>query len=163
MEIKQKHGKHALRKAVTAAVLAGTAFSSLGGLSVFAHEKDKELVKKELKSIQEFVVNKAAERKIRTKSEEEILSEIKDFLSTLSSDTLEDLISQMDNGRLGYPHGKLHTYSGVLGTYRNNDRSDWRQNSISLISLVLKEIQNRIAENAKRGEELLEKNLNLLN
>ncbi|MCK1245085.1 hypothetical protein MX035_08410 [Streptococcus uberis] len=33
MEIKQKHGKHALRKAVTAAVLAGTAFSSLGGFA----------------------------------------------------------------------------------------------------------------------------------
>ncbi|MCK1224660.1 LPXTG cell wall anchor domain-containing protein [Streptococcus uberis] len=33
MEIKQKHRKHALRKAVTAAVLAGTAFSSLGGFA----------------------------------------------------------------------------------------------------------------------------------
>lgn len=52
MKNNMKHRKHALRKAVTAAVLAGTAFSSFGGVlgtvTSYAKEKDSELIKKSL-------------------------------------------------------------------------------------------------------------------
>lgn len=164
-----KHRKHALRKAVTAAVLAGTAFSSFGGVlgtvTSYAKEKDSELIKKELDNLQEFVVKKVAEKKVaeyglngkEEKIEERILEETKKFLETLSADTLGELVSHMDNGRFGYPYEKLHTYSSVFGTYRNNDKNDWKQNSLSLISLIIKEIENRVNQNENRKKELLEK------
>lgn len=156
MEIKQKHGKHALRKAVTAAVLAGTAFSTFSGLTVFAHERNEELVSSEIKNIQDFIIKKRVEREVDRKSDEVIVSEIRDFLKGLSSDTLHKLISHMDEGRYDYPYGELHTYSRVLQPFRN-DNGDWRQNSLSLVSLVIEEIQNRIVQNERRGKEISEK------
>lgn len=70
MEIKQKHGKHALRKAVTAAVLAGTAFSSLGGFAgavttVKADESHTDLVN--------FIITQAEKRKSHGANDKEVL------------------------------------------------------------------------------------------
>lgn len=161
MEIKQKHGKHALRKAVTAAVLAGTAFSSLGGFAgavttVKADNVEKDKIAKDFKDLDQFIVEKKSDERLHRISETEILEELSKLLSGFSNESLNELISQLDRGRLEYPFTKLEGISRVFGTY-NSDFSNWRQRSIGLETMIISEVKKRVDENEEKKQIIIEK------
>ncbi|WMB29418.1 hypothetical protein N1495_08965 [Streptococcus didelphis] len=145
MAKKIKARKHALRKAVTAAVLAGTAFSAFGGV-VNANEMSEKLV--------EIV----AERKINTyngrNGDEEILKKLKTLLKELSTQELQELLLGLDQGRLGYPYNDLNTFNQLVGSFRY-EGSDWKQKVITFVSLLVQEVQSRVANEAKLKGDML--------
>lgn len=161
MEIKQKHRKHALRKAVTAAVLAGTAFSSLGGFAGAVTTVKAEEHKGS--SIYDFLVEKIVERgglehseHLRFKSDEEILKDIREFLKTISVEELKGLVLDLDNFRATYTFSNLKHYNDNLGSFRD-DSGDFYQNGLNLISLLIQEVNNRIDQNDERKKIISEK------
>ncbi|MCK1200672.1 hypothetical protein MXZ33_07925 [Streptococcus uberis] len=159
MEIKQKHGKHALRKAVTAAVLAGTAFSSSGGFIGAVKS-----VKADENSIRDMIISYAADRKVNrytgVDGDQKILDELRVILRKLSVEDLHLLLNKLDTGR--YDYGMLSVYERQLETF-TDDTGNIEQRMITLTSLIIKEVQNRIKEHEERGEALSEKEEELKN
>lgn len=166
MEIKQKHGKHALRKAVTAAVLAGTAFSSLGGFAgavttIKADELDKSRVSESDRSkFIDLIVDKNGMRR-NGKTEKDILDGIRDLLKNASIETLSSLLNGLDPAHLTYRNGDFSRYNTYLGSFNNDDAYDYYHGSLSLATLLVREIKDRIIQNETRKEEIKEKNIEL--
>lgn len=166
MEIKQKHRKHALRKAVTAAVLAGTAFSSLGGFAgavttVKADEpsftiKNKEEYEKLINLIAEGRLNHEYGGRFSSKSEEQIIDELKKLLSEFSVDTLKTLVSGFDEGSIAYPYSVLQSLNTQLSTM-SPQHGDFMHKILSLKTLVVGEIYRRIESEKKLSEDINEK------
>ncbi|MCK1209865.1 hypothetical protein MXZ31_08660 [Streptococcus uberis] len=157
MEIKQKHGKHALRKAVTAAVLAGTAFSSLGGFAgAVTTVKADDTISKEISTLIGLIADKNLGSNYGLgKTPEKVLKEIKEYLSTLSVETLTKLINGFDDGRYDYPNNTLSTLSGFLGTF--NSENEYLRRAISLRGLLVDEITDRINKKRELEEDISEK------
>lgn len=143
MEIKQKHGKHALRKAVTAAVLAGTAFSSLGGFAGAVTTVKAE----EYENIQNYYINddeKLLELFAKTleesagstylEKEEKILQLLKIF----PTEKLKSLIPELAD-------------LGLTGGIKD-------EVAIGFLKMVLEEVGRRASENDKVVIELSHKN-----
>lgn len=162
MEIKQKHGKHALRKAVTAAVLAGTAFSSLGGfagaVSTVKAEEDtlqRKLNEKfQLISLVAEIKASQQEQELFKYDEKELLDKLRRLISSFSTSTLNDLVDQLDPGSVYY-NSELKVLNDFYAF--NSDRFDWRRNGISLISVIVEEIKSRVLSNEDRAKEIKKK------
>lgn len=170
MEIKQKHGKHALRKAVTAAVLAGTAFSSLGGFAGAVttvkadgivngrSERPKLTETKDYdKIISVFASFKSGQAKV---------ADLRRVLKEADLDTLHILLSGLDPADLYYEGGAniLYSLANTLNTFQNDRSEDedfYHRNGINLITLLIQEITDRIIQNEQRGKEIDEKNIAL--
>lgn len=163
MEIKQKHRKHALRKAVTAAVLAGTAFSSLGGFTgAVTTVKADDTISKEISTLIGLIADKNLGSNYGLgKTPEKVLKEIKEYLSTLSVETLTKLINGFDDGRYDYPNNTLSTLSGFLGTF--NSENEYLRRAISLRGLLVDEITDRINKKRELEEDISEKEIELKN
>lgn len=164
MEIKQKHGKHALRKAVTAAVLAGTAFSSLGGFAgavttVKADEnRDPRIVSGEDR---ERIISLLAEKSLQAnrlgKSDEEILKELREVLSKASVPTLKVLLNGMDTARQTYGKDEYYRFLQRFGSFRPDNKLDFYHRTLNLSTLIVEELKNRISNEEKLNKDLVEK------
>lgn len=137
MEIKQKHGKHALRKAVTAAVLAGTAFSSLGGFAgavttVKADDYYPKMDTVDEETLVRLGVEFASNRD--GKNAQEVRNEIKN----LSTESIHALL---------------------IGLYPSHDfyNSGWYSRGVELASLLIQEVRTRLNAKDKLDDEILNK------
>lgn len=151
MEIKQKHGKHALRKAVTAAVLAGTAFSSLGGFAgaVTTVKADEEKVSDFIFDIS----NKRNLNKLRNNNgDKELLAEIREKLNDMSVEDLQRLLRFFDPEDLN--HDLLPIYNKMIEKFEEDGTEGV---SLAFSTLVVNEIQKRIREHEELGKKILEK------
>lgn len=156
MEIKQKHRKHALRKAVTAAVLAGTAFSSLGGFAGAV-----TTVKADEEALRSFIVDKATDRIIsryNIEKDREILKEIREYLGEMPFSDIQKLLLNLDSFR--FDVNNLRVLEKNLRAF-HNDSNDIYQSGLSLTSLLLQEVNNRIKQNDDRKEEIIKKDAEL--
>ncbi|MGT2648476.1 LPXTG cell wall anchor domain-containing protein [Streptococcus uberis] len=164
MEIKQKHGKHALRKAVTAAVLAGTAFSSLGGFAgavttVRADEKADSYMPKINSEDSKKLIEIGVEKKYGG-DPAKALEKLRTALRESKTDTLYALLLGLDNAHENVTNGGIYKlYSDLIGTFINDKPEDWAHNhyGLNLASLLIQEINDRLIQNVKLGEEVLEK------
>lgn len=157
MEIKQKHGKHALRKAVTAAVLAGTAFSSLGGFAgAVTTVKADTSTSVEMEELIRLVAEKGLSDQGRGRKSEEILKELREVLSSLSPETLKKLVTGFDDGRYDYRNSTLNTLANLLRTFRSEN--GYIRTAISLRGLLVDEIIKRVEKENEISEELIDKN-----
>lgn len=159
MEIKQKHGKHALRKAVTAAVLAGTAFSSLGGFAgavttVKADEYSSILnpYSEDYEKLSSLVAEIAVERSFNNDSADKI----RKLLQELSTETLNSLLYGMDHYHSEYGNASIDHFDKYLKPF-DSEGEYYRSNGFGLPSLLVEEISRRVNENEKRGRLLSEK------
>lgn len=157
MEIKQKHGKHALRKAVTAAVLAGTAFSSLGGFAgavstVKADELDPRV---------ESIDSEALLRIRREFEKDRDVEKFREELKKVSTESLHAILLGLDNASPSYSEGG--GYFGILsntfGTMPNDNNLDWLHwKGLSFASILIQEVRDRLNSKDKLSEELILKN-----
>lgn len=162
MEIKQKHRKHALRKAVTAAVLAGTAFSSLGGFAgaVTTVKAEEDTLQRKLNekfqliSLVAEIKASQQEQELFKYDEKELLDKLRRLISSFSTSTLNDLVDQLDPGSVYY-NSELKVLNDFYAF--NSDRFDWRRNGISLISVIVEEIKSRVLSNEDRAKEIKKK------
>lgn len=150
MEIKQKHGKHALRKAVTAAVLAGTAFSSLGGfagaVTTVKAEEYNDVYKNYIDDDNVLInlVKSIREKNLHGKELEE---EILNLLKLFSTEKLNLLLLELGNE--GFEAG-------------NNIEFSLIKMVVFELSRRAKESENLNFELSKKNEELKEKEGELL-
>lgn len=154
MEIKQKHGKHALRKAVTAAVLAGTAFSSLGGFAGAVTTVKADEYYPRMHDIDN-------EELIRLSiSNKHDVTALRELLKSITTESLHALLVGLDTTHISYDHDNfynrlLHSF-GVLS---NDNTEDWAHSTrgLSLTSLIVQEVRDRLEKKDKLDEELSNK------
>ncbi|HER1600904.1 TPA: hypothetical protein VJK55_001403 [Streptococcus pyogenes] len=140
-----KARKHALRKAVTAAVLMGTAVTTVGGAL-----GTTTTVKAEEGKLRDFIIGKAAERRLNY-NDEKILSDVKEYLKTLPFTDIQSLLLDLDNARTSL--NKLRVLETGLGTFRNENKKDIYRNGWTLTSLLIREAQRRISEEQRLSKE----------
>lgn len=165
MEIKQKHRKHALRKAVTAAVLAGTAFSSLGGFAgavttVKADEYNPEMTLGDRDELIEVVRNLVEKTKNGSEDERNMaVSELRSLLSRFSIESIHSLLIGFDSAHPFYGKGYYQTFSELLKSFYNDNDSDWyhKTRGLNLASVLIQEIRNRLDQNEKMAVQIEEK------
>lgn len=158
MEIKQKHGKHALRKAVTAAVLAGTAFSSLGGFAgavttVKAEEFTDKYYPKMNKMDEEDLLRLSAESK-------KDVPAIRELLKRMTTESIHALLVGLDSSHISYSEESgFNNLLRKFGSMNNDDPSDWThyKSGVSLASIIVQEVRSRLNEKDELDEELSNK------
>lgn len=156
MEIKQKHGKHALRKAVTAAVLAGTAFSSLGGFAGAVTTVKADEIKPNMDAKDREKLISAAVSALGRK--DSALSELREVLQGSSTETLHSLLIGLDNGHTLYNKGSFKTFSDFFNTLNNDNENDrYHRRGLGLASVLIQEIRNRLNRNDEMTKEIVEK------
>lgn len=157
MEIKQKHGKHALRKAVTAAVLAGTAFSSLGGFAgAVTTVKADELPRVEEKVLQGLFEiigrHRIDDTYHRSHDYKKDVETIRELLENANVNSLIKLLNGFDQLRPTYATSNtLHHLNNNIGMLQDGKKYT------SFTTLLIEAIQQKIKENEQRGKKLLEK------
>lgn len=153
MEIKQKHGKHALRKAVTAAVLAGTAFSSLGGFAGAVTTVKADINNPKLGSIEtESLMRLSHDFNSRLD-----VSKLRDEIQGLSTESLHALLVGLDPAHAQYNKGIFELLSRSFSMMENDNVFDWLHNDgLGLASILIQEVRNRLDIKDKLGEKLSE-------
>lgn len=157
MEIKQKHRKHALRKAVTAAVLAGTAFSSLGGFAgavttVKADDYYPKMDTVDEETLVRLGVEFASNRD--GKNAQEVRNEIKN----LSTESIHALLIGLDPSHDFYNSGWYSILREKFSLMDNDNKNDWwHSRGVELASLLIQEVRTRLNAKDKLDDEILNK------
>ncbi|MGI1730221.1 hypothetical protein ACRPLV_07640 [Streptococcus uberis] len=142
MEIKQKHRKHALRKAVTAAVLAGTALSSLGGFAGAVTTVKADGVRRLPKINENFskeLIKIIGERNVNNRhgirnNDKTTIEKIKELLRNTDKETLFRLSDGFNPSDRNYPDSMLHYFDTKISSLDNGNGKP-----TSFRSLVVKE------------------------
>ncbi|VTS13486.1 lactoferrin binding protein [Streptococcus pseudoporcinus] len=133
MKNNMKHRKYALRKAVTAAVLAGTAFSSFGGvLGTVSSAKADSGADSYMPRINDDDSSKlikiAVEKKFG-KDAKKALEALRTALKEAKTDTLYAFMLGLDNAHDSYRDGGIYKlHSDFIGTFTNDKPEDWAHN-----------------------------------
>ncbi|MCK1197069.1 hypothetical protein MXZ32_08305 [Streptococcus uberis] len=102
-------------------------------------------------------MRKAIERETNGYSIEKdnvILNEIREYLNGLPYSELQKLLLNLDSYRID--EDRLRVLEGKLLGFRN-DSNDLFQDYLSLTSLLIQEVNNRIKQNDERKEEIIKK------
>lgn len=155
MKNNMKHRKHALRKAVTAAVLAGTAFSSFGG------------VLGTVSSVKADVYNPTISEQDKNEliklgagfEEKPDVAALRELLKKFTTESLHGLLVGLDNARTLYEQGEFNLFSGIFKTFDNDNEKDWhhKEFGLNLASVLIQEVRNRLDSKDKLGEIITEK------
>ncbi|CAM4110440.1 hypothetical protein AT575_08075 [Streptococcus penaeicida] len=154
MDKKQKARKHLLRRLITNAALAGTAFSTFGGalattMEVKADERRLPQIEKEVENgLLKVIVDNKFDR-----NDERSIATIRELLNNANKDTLFRLLKGFDPSDVTYPNSMLDFLDRRIGGLRDG------YNSASLRSLLVETLKGKVTEVEEKRQliELLNK------
>lgn len=160
MAKKIKARKHALRKAVTATVLAGTAFGTMGGAIGTVRTVKADEFRSSLNKGKDYdaLINVATSVQ---NHDPNALNQLREVLKNFSTESLHSLLLGLDNAHLQYKHSQLTSFSNIIGTFNNDNKKDFYHKSLNLVSLLIQELRSRIISNENRGKLLEEKEVTI--
>ncbi|MFZ2483525.1 MAG: SiM protein, partial [Streptococcus parauberis] len=160
MAKKIKARKHALRKAVTATVLASTALGTMGGAVGTVRTVKADEFRSSLNKGKDYdsLINVATSVQ---NHDPNALNQLREVLKNFSTESLHSLLLGLDNAHLQYKHSQLTSFSNIIGTFNNDNKKDFYHKNLNLVSLLIQELRSRIISNENRGKLLEEKEVTI--